>query len=99
MLTANSTPLNGVRNAWNSCWYQVGAFSCVGLHFGNVIVGIRRRGTDGIEAMTGRALELLGSKRNDAYEAALVALREDTQAWWADTLAGDPETTGTRTAI
>src|SRR5262245_4289135 len=27
--TANSTPLNGVRNAWNSCWYQVGGFSCV----------------------------------------------------------------------
>ncbi len=42
------------------------------------------------EAMTRRALDLLGSKRNDAYEAALAALREDTQAWWADTLAGDP---------
>jgi hypothetical protein len=41
-------------------------------------------------AMTRRALDLLGSKRNDAYEAALAALREDTQAWWADTLAGDP---------
>jgi hypothetical protein len=37
------------------------------------------------EAMTRRALELLGSKRNDAYEAALAALREDTQAWWEDT--------------
>ena len=46
------------------------------------------------EAMTGRALELLGSKRNDAYEAALAALREDTQAWWADTLAGDPDELG-----
>jgi hypothetical protein len=33
------------------------------------------------EAMTRRALELLGSKCNDAYEAALTALREDTQAW------------------
>ena len=43
------------------------------------------------EAMTRHALELLGSKRNDAYEAALAALREDTQAWWADTLAGDPD--------
>jgi hypothetical protein len=42
------------------------------------------------EAMTRRALELLGSRRNDAYEAALAALREDTQAWWADTLARDP---------
>ena len=30
------------------------------------------------EAMTRRAPELLGSKRNDAYEAALAALREDT---------------------
>ena len=31
------------------------------------------------EAMTRRALDLLGSRRNDAYEAALAALREDTQ--------------------
>jgi len=31
------------------------------------------------EAMTRRALDLLGSKRDDAYEAALAALREDTQ--------------------
>ena len=30
----------------------------------------------------------------DAYEAALAALREDTQAWWADTLAGDPDELG-----
>src|SRR5262245_4249531 len=29
MLTANSTPLNGVRNALKSCWYQLGGFSCV----------------------------------------------------------------------
>jgi hypothetical protein len=43
------------------------------------------------EAMTRRVLELLGSKRNDAYEAALAALREDTQAWWADVLARDPD--------
>ena len=42
------------------------------------------------EVMTRRALDLLGSKRNDAYEAALAALREDTQAWWADVLARDP---------
>jgi hypothetical protein len=43
------------------------------------------------EAMTLRALDLLGSKRNDAYEVALAALREDTQAWWADVLARDPD--------
>jgi hypothetical protein len=43
------------------------------------------------EAMTRRALDLLGSRRNDAYEAALAALREDTQAWWADVLARDPD--------
>jgi hypothetical protein len=43
------------------------------------------------EAMTRRALDLLGSQRNDAYEAALAALREDTQAWWADVLASDPD--------
>jgi hypothetical protein len=42
------------------------------------------------EAMTRRALDLLGSPRNDAYEAALAALREDTRRWWADTLARDP---------
>ena len=46
------------------------------------------------EAMTRHALELLDSSRNDAYEAALAALREDTQAWWADTLAGDPDELG-----
>jgi hypothetical protein len=43
------------------------------------------------DAMTRRALELLGSKRNDAYEAALAALREDTQGWWADVLARNPD--------
>jgi hypothetical protein len=43
------------------------------------------------ETMTRHALELLRSKRNDAYEAALAALREDTQAWWADMLARDPD--------
>src|SRR6476646_6147981 len=41
------------------------------------------------EAMTQRGLDLLGSRRHDAYEAALAALREDTQAWWADMLARD----------
>lgn len=43
------------------------------------------------EAMTRRALELLGSRRNDAYEVALATLREDTQDWWADTLAHNPD--------
>jgi hypothetical protein len=43
------------------------------------------------EAMTRRALELLDSRRNDAYEAALAALREDTRQWWADMLACDPD--------
>jgi hypothetical protein len=43
------------------------------------------------EAMTRSALELLGSRRNDAYEAALAALREDTQEWWADELARKPD--------
>jgi hypothetical protein len=47
------------------------------------------------EAMTRRALELLGSRRNDAYEAALAALREDTRQWWADVLARDPDEFGT----
>ena len=45
----------------------------------------------GDEAMTRRALELLGSQRNDAYEVALATLREDTQDWWADTLAQGPD--------
>ena len=43
------------------------------------------------EAMTRHALGLLGTKRNDAYEAALAALREDTQAWWTDMLTRNPD--------
>jgi hypothetical protein len=43
------------------------------------------------EAMTRRALDLLGSKRDDTYEVALAALREDTQVWWADMLARDSD--------
>ena len=46
------------------------------------------------EAITRRALELLGSKRNDAYEAGLAALREDIQSLWADRLARDPDKLG-----
>src|SRR5580693_3232941 len=42
------------------------------------------------EAMTRQALDRLNSRRNDPYEAATAALREDTQQWWADTLARDP---------
>lgn len=41
------------------------------------------------EVMTQRALALLNSRRNDPYEAALAALREDTRGWWADMLARD----------
>jgi hypothetical protein len=43
------------------------------------------------EEITGRAIDLLGSSRNDAYEAALVVLRGDTREWWADVLARDPD--------
>jgi hypothetical protein len=43
------------------------------------------------EAMTREALDLLNSRRNDPYEAAVAALRNDTQQWWADTLARDPD--------
>jgi hypothetical protein len=43
------------------------------------------------EAMTRRSLDLLGSRRNDAYEAGLAVIREDTKAWWADVLARDPD--------
>jgi len=41
--------------------------------------------------MTRRALDLLNSRHNDPYEAALAILREDTQGWWADMLARDPD--------
>jgi hypothetical protein len=54
---------------------------------GNTEQDVREMEED--EAMTHRALDLLGSPRNDAYESALAALREDTQAWWADMLARD----------
>jgi hypothetical protein len=43
------------------------------------------------EAMTQRALDLLNSRRNDAYEAALAELREDTRRWWANQLTRDPD--------
>ena len=43
------------------------------------------------EALTRRALDLLGSDRNDAYEVALATLREDTRHWWEHVLVRDPE--------
>ena len=43
------------------------------------------------ETMTKHALELLKSRRNDAYEAAMEALREDTRQWWEHLLARDPD--------
>lgn len=42
------------------------------------------------EAMTHRALDILGSRKNDSYEAAFAELREDTQGWWTDTLKLEP---------
>ena len=42
-------------------------------------------------ALIRRVLGILGSRRNDAYEAALPELREDTRSWWADNLAREPE--------
>jgi hypothetical protein len=50
---------------------------------------IREREED--EAIGHRALNLLGSQRNDAYEAALAELREGTQEWWAEFLARKPD--------
>jgi hypothetical protein len=43
------------------------------------------------ESMTRQALNILDGKRNDAYEAALAVLREDTREWWSDRLAREPE--------
>jgi hypothetical protein len=48
------------------------------------------RETEEDEAITRHALDLLGSRRNDAYEAALSALRADTRQWWAVVLAHKP---------
>jgi hypothetical protein len=41
------------------------------------------------ETTTRLALDLLGKSRNDAYEAALEALREDTAQWWEGVLSGE----------
>ena len=46
------------------------------------------------ESMTRRAIEAIGSKKPDQYQAALALLREDTQEWWEDHLeAGTEEDT------
>ena len=37
------------------------------------------------------SLDLLGSRSNDAYEAALAAVRDDTRDWWADVLSRDAD--------
>ena len=49
------------------------------------------RETEEDEAIVHRALNLLSSRRNDAYEAALTELREGTQEWWAEFLARRPD--------
>jgi hypothetical protein len=49
------------------------------------------RDLDDDEAMTRRALAILDSGRNDAYESALAELREDTQSWWADMFKREPD--------
>ena len=43
------------------------------------------------EAVTRRTLELLSSRHNDPYEAALETLPEDTRGWWVEMLARDPD--------
>lgn len=48
----------------------------------------------GDEAVTRQALKILGGKRGDACEAALAVLRQDTQEWWSDRLAREPEELG-----
>jgi hypothetical protein len=46
------------------------------------------------KAMTRRAIKLLDSESNDAYQAALAALREDLRAGWANELARGPDELG-----
>ena len=46
---------------------------------------------DADEAMTRKAIGIFGTLRNDAYEAALAELRDDTRGWWADMIARDPD--------
>jgi len=46
---------------------------------------------DADEAMTIKAMGILGTSHNDAYEAALAELRDDTRGWWADLIAREPD--------
>jgi hypothetical protein len=51
------------------------------------------------DAVTRRAIKLLGSKRKgskrkDSYEAALATVREDTLTWWAHELARSSDELG-----
>jgi hypothetical protein len=48
--------------------------------------------------MTRRTLDLLGSKRKNAYEAALGAIRKDARDWWADMRTRDPDELDGRTS-
>jgi hypothetical protein len=43
------------------------------------------------EAISHRAIKLLRSQRDDAYEVALAVLSGDTQAWWANELTRRPD--------
>lgn len=43
------------------------------------------------EAMTRRALDLLGSSNKNAYEEALASLQDDTRVSWEDALSIDPD--------
>lgn len=47
--------------------------------------------TEAAEGMAQSALELLDSRSNDAYAAALAALHADTREWWMDVLAGESD--------
>jgi hypothetical protein len=44
-----------------------------------------------VDAMAREALDLLDAKRNDAYEAAVAALPEDTREWWEEMVARDAD--------
>lgn len=43
------------------------------------------------QAMTEKALRLLGSPSASAYSRALAALRDDTREWWAEQLTWEPD--------
>ncbi|HZV03865.1 MAG TPA: hypothetical protein VE999_02130 [Gemmataceae bacterium] len=83
---------------------ETGQVALAHLHGGEGTEGVRAairdastdteealRDLEADEAMTKKALDLLGSRRNDRYEAAVAALREDTRDWWADVLTWDDD--------